>query len=62
MKYRENSKISHNYANVCTIMLATDTILIRYLSLMIPNARVKFQPNRIRSFRETVEQTNRQTK
>ena len=42
-------------------MHASDPTLLKYLRLMITEAHVQFQLNRIRSFREKVKQIKRQT-
>ena len=43
------------------IMHVTDPILFSSLHVMIKKAHVNFQPNPIGSFREKVEQANKQT-
>ena len=50
-----------NYANLCIIIHATDTILFRCLPLVMTKANVKFHPDPTSSFGEKLEQTDMQT-
>ena len=49
----------HNYANLCIIMYATDTILFSLLPCIMMKLCVKFRPDPINGFLEKVERTDK---
>ena len=51
----------HNYANLCIIMHATDTILFSSLPGIMMKVCVKFRPDPINGFWEKVERTDVRT-
>ena len=51
----------HDYANLCILRHAAESILFNSLCLLITKAYVKFKHDRISDEREKVKQTNTQT-